>query len=219
MPGSKGGKMTDEPDWIAAYLLFFEPQFMKILFTKIWTWHFDQPTSSNFVQIFFHWKIWFEQTLPTYDLTYVWIFAVFFFGLPPLHDLSLDMIISGVWQIFRADCAVILRYCKSKLDQKCRSYLTLKHLRILNLQFPQFFKGLKRGLLTKIRCSQWLQGMVLYGTKGFQAKKSKSMTFNYKSCISYLVLAHMCYLDKVLLDLDLTICFQFSLCLERISYD
>ena len=113
------------------------------------------------------------------------------FDLPlPLHNLSLDIIISGVWQIFRADCAVILRYCKSKLDQKCRSYLTLKHLRILNLQFPQFFKGLKRGLLTKIRCSQWLQGMVLYGTKGFQAKKSKSMTFNYKSCISYLVLAH-----------------------------
>ena len=113
------------------------------------------------------------------------------FDLPlPLHDLSLGIIISGVWQIFRADCAVILRYCKSKLDQKCRSYLTLKHLRILNLQFPQFFKGLKRGLLTKIRCSQWLQGMVLYGTKGFQAKKSKSMTFNYKSCISYLVLAH-----------------------------
>ena len=112
------------------------------------------------------------------------------FDLPlPLHDLSLDKMVSGVWQIFRADCAVILRYCKSKLDQKCRSYLTLKHLRILNLQFPQFFKGLKRGLLTKIRCSQWLQGMVLYGTKGFQAKKSKSMTFNYKSCISYLVLA------------------------------
>ena len=109
----------------------------------------------------------------------------------PLHDLSLDIMVSGVWQIFRADCAVILRYCKSKLDQKCRSYLTLKHLRILNLQFPQFFKGLKRGLLTKIRCSQWLQGMVLYGTKGFQAKKSKSMTFNYKSCISYLVLAHL----------------------------
>ena len=114
------------------------------------------------------------------------------FDLPlPLHDLSLDKMVSGVWQIFRADCAVILRYCKSKLDQKCRSYLTLKHLRILNLQFPQFFKGLKRGLLTKIRCSQWLQGMVLYGTKGFQAKKSKSMTFNYKSCISYLVLAHL----------------------------
>ena len=96
------------------------------------------------------------------------------FDLPlPLHDLSLDIIISGVWQIFRADCAVILRYCKSKLDQKCRSYLTLKHFRILNLQFPQFFKGLKRGLLTKIRCSQWLQGMVLYGLKGFQAKQDE----------------------------------------------
>ena len=112
------------------------------------------------------------------------------FGLSlSLYDLSFVIMVPGEWQIFRADCAVILRYCKSKLDQKCRSYLTLKHLRILNLQFPQFFKGLKRGLLTKIRCSQWLQGMVLYGTKGFQAKKSKSMTFNYKSCISYLVLA------------------------------
>ena len=87
------------------------------------------------------------------------------------------------------NCAVILRYCMSKSDKKCRSYLTLKHSRILNLQFPQFFKGLKRGLLTKIRCSQWLQGMVLDGLKGFQAKKSKSMTFNYKSCISYLVWA------------------------------
>ena len=105
---------------------------------------------------------------------------------------SNDLImVSGVWQIFGADCAVILRYCKSKLDKKCRSYLTLKHSRILNLQFPQFFKGLKRGLLTKIRCSQWLQGMVLDGLKGFQAKKSKSMTFNYKSCISYLVLAQV----------------------------
>ena len=125
------------------------------------------------------------------------------FDLPlPLHDLSLDMIISGVWQIFRADCVVILRYCKSKLDQKCRSYLTLKHLRILNLQFPQFFKGLERGLLTKIRCSKQLQGMVLYGTKGFQAKKSKSMTFNYKSCISYLVLAHLlCFLNRLLFSL------------------
>ena len=104
---------------------------------------------------------------------------------------SNDLImVSGVWQIFRADCTVILRYCKSKSDKKSRSYLTLKHSRILNLQFLEFFKGLKRGLLTKIRCSQWLQGMVLDGLKGFQAKKSKSMTFNYKSCISYLVLAH-----------------------------
>ena len=99
----------------------------------------------------------------------------------------------GFWSManFRAECAVILRYCKSKLEKKCRSYRTLKHSRILNLQFPPFFKGLKRGLLTKIRCSQWLQGMVLDGLKGFQAKKSKSMTFNYKSCISYLVLAHV----------------------------
>ena len=109
----------------------------------------------------------------------------------PLCDLSLDIMVPGVWQIFRADCAVILRYCKSKSGKKCRSYCTLKHQRILNLQFAQFFKGLKRGLLDKIRCSQWLQGMVLDGLKGFQAKKSKSMTFNYKSCISYLVLAQV----------------------------
>ena len=52
------------------------------------------------------------------------------------------------------NCAVILRYCKSKLDKKCRSYLTLKHSMFLILQFPQFFKGLERGLLTKIRCSR-----------------------------------------------------------------
>ena len=97
--------------------------------------------------------------------------------------------VPGVWEIFRANCTVILRYCKSKSGRKCKSYCTLKHQRILNLQFAQFFKGLKRGLLTKIRCSLCLQGMVLDGLKGFQAKKSKSMTFNYKSCISYLVLA------------------------------
>ena len=88
---------------------------------------------------------------------------------------------SGVWQIFRADCTVILRYCKSKSGKKCRSYCTLNHQRILNLQFAQFFKGLKRGLLDKIRCSQWLQGMVLDGIKGFQWKNSGSMTFNFKS--------------------------------------
>ena len=88
---------------------------------------------------------------------------------------------SGVWQIFRADCTVILRYCKSKSGKKCRSYCTLNHQRILNLQFAQFFKGLKRGLLDEIRCSQWLQGMVLDGIKGFQWKNSGSMTFNFKS--------------------------------------
>ena len=116
---------------------------------------------------------------------------------------SNDLImVSGVWQIFRADCTVILRYCKSKSGRKCKSYCTLKHQRILNLQFAQFFKGLKRGLLTKIRCSQWLQGMVLDGLKGFQAKKSKSMTFNYKSCISYLVLARYHYTFLSELDLQ-----------------
>ena len=129
---------------------------------------------------------------------FLWAFQAKVSNLLALHDLSFGIIVSGVWQSFEADsktfwadCMVILWYCKSKLDKKCRSYLTLKHSRILNLQFPQFFKGLKRGLLTKIRCSQWLQGMVLDGLKGFQAKKSKSMTFNYKSCISYLVLAQI----------------------------
>ena len=107
--------------------------------------------------------------------------------------------VPGVWEIFRADCTVILRYCKSKSGRKCKSYCTLKHQRILNLQFAQFFKGLKRGLLTKIRCSLCLQGMVLDGLKGFQAKKSKSMTFNYKSCISYLVLAQKLNGTKVTL--------------------
>ena len=52
----------------------------------------------------------------------------------------------------------------------------------------------------KIRCSQWLQGMVLDGLKWFQAKNWKSMTFNYKSDDRYLVLAHMYvyifYLDE-----------------------
>ena len=90
---------------------------------------------------------------------------------------------NGFWSmgIFRADCMVILRYCKSKSGKKCRSNCTLKHQRILNLQFAQFFKGLKRGLLDEIRCSQWLQGMVLDGIKGFQWKNSGSMTFNFKS--------------------------------------
>ena len=116
----------------------------------------------------------------------------------PFYDLSLDIMVPGVWQIFRADCAVILRYCKSKSDKKSRIYFTLKHSRILNLQFPQFFKGLKRGLLTKIRCSQWLQGMVLDGLKGFQAKKSKSMTFNYKGALRYLVLALLTFKKKTM---------------------
>ena len=43
-------------------------------------------------------------------------------------------------------------------------------------------------------CSQWLQGMVLDGIKGFQAKKSNSMTFNYKSVLRYLVLAQVFYM-------------------------
>ena len=99
----------------------------------------------------------------------------------PLYDLSLDIMVPGVWQNFGADCAVILRYCKSKSGKKYRSYCTLNHQRILNLQFALFFKGLKRGFLDKIRCSQWLQGMVLDGIEGYQWKNSRSTTFNFKS--------------------------------------
>ena len=89
------------------------------------------------------------------------------------------------------DCTVILRCCKPKLDKKCRSYVTLKNQTNLNLQFASFFRGLKRGLFDQIRCSQWPQGMVLDGLKGFQSKKSKSMTFNYKSVLRYLILPHL----------------------------
>ena len=42
----------------------------------------DLPTFKKFVQIFFSKKIWRQQTLPTYDLTYVLNFAVFFGTLP-----------------------------------------------------------------------------------------------------------------------------------------
>ena len=43
----------------------------------------DLPTFKKFVQIFFLKKIWRQQTLPTYDLTYVLNFAVFFLGMLP----------------------------------------------------------------------------------------------------------------------------------------
>ena len=97
--------------------------------------------------------------------------------------------VSGVWHFKGTECTVILRCCKPKSDQKCRSYVTLKHQRILNLQFDQFFKGLKRGGFDKIRWSQWVQGMVLDGLEWFEAKNWKSMTLNYKSATRYLVLA------------------------------
>ena len=44
----------------------------------------DLPTFKKFVQIFFSKKIWRQQTLPTYDLTYVLNFAVFFLGYASL---------------------------------------------------------------------------------------------------------------------------------------
>ena len=106
-----------------------------------------------------------------------------------IADLSFDLRVSGVWHFKGTVCTVILRCCKPKLDKKCRSYVNLKHQRILNLQYAQFFRRLKRGHFDKIRCSQWLQGMVLDGLKWFQAKNWKSMTFNYKSDDRYLVLA------------------------------
>ena len=106
-----------------------------------------------------------------------------------ISDLSLDLRVSEVWHFKGTVCTVILRCCKPKSDQKCRSYVTLKHQWILNLQFDHFFRGLKRGVIDKIRCSQWPQGMVLDGLEWFKAKNRKSMTFNYKSAGRYLVLA------------------------------
>ena len=67
----------------------------------------------------------------------------------------------------------------------------MKNQTNLNLQFASLFRGLKRGLFDQIRCSQWPQGMVLDGLKGFQSEKSKSMTFNYKIALRYLVLPQM----------------------------
>ena len=84
-----------------------------------------------------------------------------------IYDLSFDLKVSEVWHFKGTVCAVILRCCKPKSDQKCRSYVTLKHQWILNLQFDHFFRGLKRGVFDKIRCSQWLQGMVLDGLEWF----------------------------------------------------
>ena len=84
-----------------------------------------------------------------------------------ISDLSFDLRVFRVWHFKGTVCTVILRCCKPKLDKKCRSYVTLKHRRILNTQFDQFFRGLKRGVLDKIRCSQWHQGMVLDGLEWF----------------------------------------------------
>ena len=106
-----------------------------------------------------------------------------------ISDFSFDLRVNVVWHFKGTVCTVILRCCKPKSDQKCRSYVTLKHQWILNLQFDHFFRGLKRGVFDKIRCSQWLQGMVLDGLEWFKAKNRKSMTFNYKSAVRYLVLA------------------------------
>ena len=61
-----------------------------------------------------------------------------------IYDLSFDLKVSEVWHFKGTVCAVILRCCKPKSDQKCRSYVTLKHQWILNLQFDHFFRGLKR---------------------------------------------------------------------------
>ena len=105
-----------------------------------------------------------------------------------ISNFLLNLSVSGVWQFLGTVCTLILRCCKPKSDKKCRSYITLKYQRILNLQFAPFFRGLKRGLFDKNRCSQWPQGMVLDGLKGFQSKKSKFKTFNYKSADRYLVL-------------------------------
>ena len=84
-----------------------------------------------------------------------------------IYDLSFNLKVSEVWHFKGTVCTVILRCCKPKSDQKCRSYVTLKHQWILNLQFDHFFRGLKRFFFDKIGCSQWLQGMVLDGLEWF----------------------------------------------------
>ena len=84
-----------------------------------------------------------------------------------ISDLSFDLRVFRVWHFKGTVCTVILRCCKPKSDKKCRSYVTLKQRRILNTQFDQFFRGLKRGVLDKIRCSHWHQGMVLDGLEWF----------------------------------------------------
>ena len=61
------------------------------------------------------------------------------YGSPGVKGLM----VSGVWHSFGADYTVTLRYCK------CRSYCTLKHPRILNLQFAKFARDWKGGFLTK----------------------------------------------------------------------
>ena len=66
-----------------------------------------------------------------------------------ISDLCFDLMVSGLWHFKGTVCTVILRCCMPKSGKKCRSYVTLKHQRILNLQFDQFFRGLKRGVLTK----------------------------------------------------------------------
>ena len=51
----------------------------------------DLPIFQKFVQIFFQKKIWRQQTLPTYDLTYVLNFAVFFFGYASLVSFKMQL--------------------------------------------------------------------------------------------------------------------------------
>ena len=48
----------------------------------------DLPIFKKFVQIFFQKKIWRQQTLPTYDLTYILNFAVFFLGMLPKEKIQ-----------------------------------------------------------------------------------------------------------------------------------
>ena len=52
-----------------------------------------------------------------------------------ISDLSFDMRVSRVWHFKGTVCTVILRCCKLKSDNKCRSYVTLKHPRLLKLKF------------------------------------------------------------------------------------
>ena len=104
----------------------------------------------------------------------------------PLYDLSLDIMVPGVWQIFGADCAVILRYCKSKLDKKCRSYLTLKHSRILNLQFAQ---GAGKGAFNQNQVLPILRGWSQMVLSGFKQKNQIHDIQLHKCVEIYLILA------------------------------
>ena len=56
----------------------------------------DLPIFKKLVQIFFQKKIWHQQTLPTYDLTYVLNFADFFFGYASLLNSNFFIVFNSI---------------------------------------------------------------------------------------------------------------------------